>query len=218
MYKIISITLMVLFCFLFTSGMATAESIIPQEGYFIVDFYADWCPPCKAMKPVVKKYNESETPKIVSLDASKSENEELANKNNVKYVPTFIIFKDGVEISRKVGYLPLEDLKKWVRTHVPRKLTYVLIINTAPDCTELGLARYILDKNGVRVDYELCGTWKGERKEFFLDPGLYGITQRCVKNRIIINYVEVLIKEESDVKVTVDSAEEIRRICSKERR
>lgn len=76
--------------------------VLGYDGYAIVDFYADWCGPCKMMAPTVDSIAE-ENPDInvgkVNVDAEG----ELAAQYGVMSIPTLVIFKDGKEINRSVG-------------------------------------------------------------------------------------------------------------------
>ena len=84
----------------------------------LVDFYADWCGPCKAMKPIFSELEEEMKGKVefkkVDVDAS----EEEAAKNGVRNIPTFIIYKNGVEVSRKSGAMPKQVLKDWISSNL----------------------------------------------------------------------------------------------------
>lgn len=83
-----------------------------NKGYEIIDFYADWCGPCKMMAPVIEQYNKEAKYKITKMNVDK--NTDLANKSDIKAIPTIVPYKDGQEVSRFLGFKPIEDLKKWV--------------------------------------------------------------------------------------------------------
>ena len=71
----------------------------------LVDFYADWCGPCKAMEPVIKEVAKTITGKarVIKIDIDK--NEETARSFNVTAVPTFILFKNGNIVWRHPGMI-----------------------------------------------------------------------------------------------------------------
>jgi len=83
------------------------------------DFYAEWCPPCQQMKPVLEELEKEFTGRVafrkVDVDNEPSE----AAKFKVLSVPTFVILKDGEEVSRKVGALSQEILQSWIEENLP---------------------------------------------------------------------------------------------------
>ncbi len=76
--------------------------ILDRDGVAIVDFYADWCGPCKMMAPVIDKIAE-ENPDINVAKVNVDLEGELAAQYGVMSIPTLVIFKDGKEINRSVG-------------------------------------------------------------------------------------------------------------------
>ena len=80
-------------------------------GVSLIDFYADWCPPCKALSPTVdqlaKKHGNSVTIGKVNVDDAK----DLAQAFNVRSIPTIVALKDGKEVSRVSGNVPLNELE-----------------------------------------------------------------------------------------------------------
>ena len=74
-----------------------------QEEIILVDFYASWCPPCKMLTPVLEEVASSR--KYVVGKINIDENIEIAKKYNVESVPTLIVFKNGKEVDKEVGYM-----------------------------------------------------------------------------------------------------------------
>ncbi len=88
------------------------SQIINSETPVLVDFYANWCGPCKMLAPILKEVKEElgDAVKIVKIDVDK--NQPLAAKYQVKGVPTMILYKNGKQVWRQSGVVPKEQLKQ----------------------------------------------------------------------------------------------------------
>ena len=78
-----------------------------KTGVTLVDFYADWCGPCKMLSPVLESI-EDETLQIIKVNVDK--HEELARKYGVMSIPTMFIIKDGEIKNQLVGFLPKDAI------------------------------------------------------------------------------------------------------------
>jgi len=76
-----------------TSGMI--EDFITKNKYAIIDFYATWCPPCKIMDPITKETAPEYKGKVAFGKINTDNEREAAIKFQIRYVPTFYLFKDG---------------------------------------------------------------------------------------------------------------------------
>lgn len=85
------------------------DEILNRKGLALVDFYADWCGPCKMVAPVIHEIAE-ERKDIAVGKINVDESYELAAKYNVVSIPTIILFNNGAEINRIVGYRPKSDI------------------------------------------------------------------------------------------------------------
>ena len=83
-----------------------------KKDRVLVDFYATWCGPCKMLGLVLEKFDDENIVPILKLDVDEAK--DVAEKYKVFTIPTLIIFENGKEIKRKVGYQSLDELRKWV--------------------------------------------------------------------------------------------------------
>lgn len=79
------------------------SEIINSNPVVLVEFYASWCPHCKRMMPVVEQVKELLAGKVNVYQFDIDENEELSDREAVKTIPTFIIYRDGKEQWRQSG-------------------------------------------------------------------------------------------------------------------
>ena len=78
------------------------NEVLNQKGLVFVDFYADWCGPCKMTSPIIEELaNEIKEVKFVKVNVD--ENPDLASQYNIFSIPTFLIFKDGKVAHQFVG-------------------------------------------------------------------------------------------------------------------
>ena len=85
------------------------NEVLNNNGIALIDFYADWCGPCKMVAPIVNEI-ANERSDITVGKVNVDENNSLAVKYGVVSIPTLIVFKDGKEQTRIVGYRPKEDI------------------------------------------------------------------------------------------------------------
>ena len=93
------------------------KNIINDNQPVLVDFFADWCGPCKALSPVLKDLaKEMDGLRIIKIDIDK--NPQVAQKYNVKSVPTLMLFKEGQNLWKQSGVLGLTQLKSIISEHL----------------------------------------------------------------------------------------------------
>ena len=87
---------------------------IKNNGVVLVDFYADWCGPCKMFSPIIESVaNENEDVKVVKINVDNAQ--DLAIKYQVMSIPTTVIIQNGKEVDRAVGIISKSDLLEMVK-------------------------------------------------------------------------------------------------------
>lgn len=84
----------------------------------LLDFYAEWCPPCKTMGPIFEELKEEFAERVEFKKVDIDEEGEKAAEFKVMSIPTFVILKNGQEVSRKIGALSKEVLKSWIEENL----------------------------------------------------------------------------------------------------
>ena len=93
------------------------QEVLKSDTPVLVDFWATWCGPCRMVAPVLEEIaSEKDNVKIVKLDVDA--NPLTAGRFGVRAIPTLILFKDGKEAQRLVGYMPKERLLQQIQPHM----------------------------------------------------------------------------------------------------
>jgi thioredoxin 1 len=82
-------------------GQAALQDTVSDDGVVLVDFYADWCGPCKQLKPIVKRIAAETDATVAKVDIEA--NQQLAAQYGVRSVPTLLLFTRGEPVERVVG-------------------------------------------------------------------------------------------------------------------
>jgi len=94
--------------------------IAQKDRLILVDFYADWCGPCKTISPILKKLTSELKSKdgnpidLITVDTDSEESIPLAAMHKIRALPTVIAFKDGKPVDQFVGAIPEESIKEFI--------------------------------------------------------------------------------------------------------
>lgn len=84
----------------------------------LVDFYADWCGPCKTMGPIIGDMSKKFSGRVKVVKINVDKNNGLANQLNIKSIPTLILFNKGKIVWRKAGLLSKKDLITYINNSI----------------------------------------------------------------------------------------------------
>lgn len=94
------------------------EEIEKHKGISIIDFWADWCGPCKTFLPIMKEVSNSFQAKAKIVSMNIDECPETATRLGIRSIPTSMMFKDGKHIDTKVGIIQKSALIEWITKNV----------------------------------------------------------------------------------------------------
>lgn len=90
------------------------NEILKAQIPVVVDFYADWCGPCKMMSPLMEKLSGEYEGKVKFCKINVDDEEELAIQNSVQSIPLFVLYKDGQVIDKAVGARAEDEMREFI--------------------------------------------------------------------------------------------------------
>ena len=92
------------------------DDVLDASGPVLVDFWAEWCGPCKMIGPSLEELSEELGEKVTITKLNIDENPDAPSQYGVRGIPTMILFKGGVPAATKVGAAPKSQLKGWIES------------------------------------------------------------------------------------------------------
>ena len=94
------------------------DETLKSNENVVVDFWAEWCMPCRMIAPVVEELAKEYAGKVVFGKLNTDENQTIAARYGISAIPTMIFFKKGKPVDQIVGALPKSELKRWVERNI----------------------------------------------------------------------------------------------------
>jgi len=100
------------------SDVSFETDVLKSTGPVLVDYWAAWCGPCKAIAPILEELATEFSGQVKIAKVNVDENQETAAKFNIRGIPTLMLFKDGQVAATKVGALSKSQLTDWLKSAI----------------------------------------------------------------------------------------------------
>lgn len=98
------------------------DDVINTDKLVLLDFWAEWCGPCKALNPVIKEIAEQYQNNLIVAKANVDDNRDLSIKNNIRSIPTILFFKEGNLVETKIGATANSDIKSEIESIINKHI------------------------------------------------------------------------------------------------
>lgn len=90
--------------------------VLKSSGPVVVDFWAEWCGPCRMLSPLIDEVSEAMKGKVKIVKVNIDESPETPTRYGVRGIPTLMVFKDGQVVDTRVGSMPKGQLSEWIES------------------------------------------------------------------------------------------------------
>lgn len=92
------------------------QEVINSSTPVLVDFWAEWCGPCKMLAPILEELTKSMAGKVKIVKMDVDQNPKIPSEIGIRGIPTMILYKDGKQLGTKVGAVPKATLEEWINS------------------------------------------------------------------------------------------------------
>ena len=92
-----------------------SAKVLESDGLFLVDFWAEWCGPCRQLGPILEEVSKEAGSSVRIYKMNIDQNPETPTRYGVRSIPTMMLFKEGELLATKVGALPKSSILQWIR-------------------------------------------------------------------------------------------------------
>ena len=101
-----------------TSDAAFENDVLKSDKPVLVDYWAEWCGPCKQIAPILDEMSKTYGDKLQIVKMNVDENREVPARFGIRGIPTLMLFKDGQVAATKIGAVPKKSLQDWVESNL----------------------------------------------------------------------------------------------------
>jgi thioredoxin 1 len=94
------------------------EEVLKSDIPVLIDFWAEWCGPCKMLTPIIEELSKSMEGKVKILKMNIDDNPDTPSTLGIRSIPTMMLFKDGKQLASKVGALPKSSIEEWINSNI----------------------------------------------------------------------------------------------------
>ena len=91
-----------------------SSDVLGDDGPVLVDFWAEWCGPCRMIAPALEEISNELGEKVTIAKLNIDENQDTPTRYGVRGIPTMLLFKDGQPVAQKVGAAPRSQIQQWL--------------------------------------------------------------------------------------------------------